>query len=150
MASWLEFRHWVCSQDFSMIPSWLFWRLCLMDLLHWNDLSLVLFVRSRRCFLYLLSLSFPLFPLFHVIGGIFFISKVVLGIVFSAVCRMFLVRQIYGSFIYSWSRIFVIIMPFLWSSVQFALFMLHLCCCLVEFSLSSLRMIKKWLLPLVA
>ena len=33
--------------------------------------------------------------------------------------------------------------------VKFALFMLHLCCRLVEFSLFSFRIIRKWSLPLI-
>ena len=59
--------------------------LCLMALLYWNGFKLVLFVGSRRCFLYssftiLSSLSHSLFH--HATGGLLFTFVDVLGMVF--------------------------------------------------------------------
>ena len=125
--------------------------LCLMTLLHWNNLNLVLFVGPHQCFLYsvltiLSSLSHSSFH--HATGGFLFVSGDVLGMDLSAAPYIVSTRHPYDSSTVSWSCTFVVILASFWKLVQLALPMLHLCCCLMESSLSSSKIMGKWSLPL--
>ena len=80
-----------------MFSSWIFWRLCLIALLHWNDLNLVLLgLFSVSCSL--LSLSFPPYHIFHstmplVVFSLFLSLFLVLGIVFLQLGVCFLLNS---------------------------------------------------------
>ena len=97
---------------------------CCVLCFHW--LFLVCPIHSWLGFYHLEILQFFFscshFSFHHATGGLSFISKVVLGIVFSVASSMLL-----ASSIDSWFRILVIIL-FLWNCVKFAHYMLHLCC----------------------